>query len=49
MDLAVRYLLPATLTEQIQQELTSALRDVLGAGAPAVWVRIADVEPQRTT
>ncbi|MER5390568.1 hypothetical protein [Saccharopolyspora sp. NPDC002686] len=48
VDLAVRYLQPATLTEQIQQELSSALRDVLGPGAPAVWVRIADVDPPRT-
>ncbi|KAA5830024.1 hypothetical protein F1721_23230 [Saccharopolyspora hirsuta] len=49
VDLAVRYLLPAALAEEVQQELAAALQDVLGAGAPAVWVRIADVEPPRTT
>ncbi|MDA3649523.1 hypothetical protein LZ318_07730 [Saccharopolyspora indica] len=47
VDLAVRYLLPASLAEQVQQDLVAALRDVLGAGAPEVWVRIVDVEPPR--
>lgn len=47
VDLTVRYLLPASLAEQVRQDLAAALRDVLGAGAPAVWVRIADVEPPR--
>ncbi|GAA2800936.1 hypothetical protein [Saccharopolyspora taberi] len=46
VDLMVRYRLPAPVeAERIRRELTAALREALGAAAPAVWIRIADVEP----
>ncbi|MEV0697536.1 hypothetical protein AB0I53_06400 [Saccharopolyspora sp. NPDC050389] len=46
VDLAVRYPLPAPeLADAIHHELTAALSEALGAGAPAVWVRVVDVQP----
>lgn len=46
VDLTIRYPLPAPdLAEAIHQELTAELREALGAGAPAVWVRVVDIEP----
>jgi hypothetical protein len=45
VDLTVRYLLPVPdLADMIQQDLSAALRKVLGADAPAVRVRVVDVE-----
>lgn len=35
------------LADRFQAELGAALREVLGAAVPAVWVRIADVAPRQ--
>ncbi|PKW15313.1 hypothetical protein [Saccharopolyspora spinosa] len=46
VDLTIRYPLPAPeLVEAIHRELTAALQAALGAGTPAVWVRVVDVAP----
>lgn len=48
VDLQVGYGLPAPeVTTRLRAELERALRDLLGAAAPAVWVRVADVAPQQ--
>lgn len=49
VDLTVRYALPLPEeADAIQRELVAALREVLGAGAPGVLVRVVDVEPPGT-
>lgn len=46
LDVVIDYGLPApALAAQLQDDLERALRAHLGAAAPAVWVRIADVAP----
>ena len=48
VDLQVGYGLDAPeVTTRLRAELERALRNLLGAAAPAVWVRVADVAPRQ--
>ncbi|GAA3361274.1 hypothetical protein [Saccharopolyspora gregorii] len=46
VDVVIGYGVPApALTARLQDDLGRALREHLGAAAPSVWVRVADVAP----
>ncbi|MEU6127977.1 hypothetical protein ABZ805_02280 [Saccharopolyspora sp. NPDC047091] len=50
VDVEIGYGLPApALTARLQHDLGRALREHLGAAAPSVWVRVADVAPPQSS